>query len=266
MALRNVHLHILLVFACFIVINTGRYSTSQLLQDNRFTHTHVLPTSDYLTYPKLAMHSKKYLVVLFEVMLTQRLRGGRKNMRPDSGSQVRRRKRKQAFRKTKHEQEKISKKEVVKPVQKDGVGLVHPSRLKSSDVEVPISELRQRYKSKVLPQDRKEIAKTIGHYPGKRNFLPKYQRRQLKKLAVKKPYVPPAVPIVDTPILSNSSVTDTRSKRGSNHVADSSAEIDSEELSDLLGTVDPELMITKGSDGFADNNTFSGLASITRDR
>ncbi len=187
-------------------------------------------------------------------------------MRTDSGSQIRRRKKKQAVRKIKHEKEKSIKKEVVKPIQKEGVGFVHPSRLKASDVEIPISELRQRYKSKVLPQDRKEIAKTIGHYPGKRNFLPKYERRKLKKLAVKKPYIPPA-PVADTPTLSNSSATDNRRKRGNDVDAESSAEIDSEELSDLLGTVDPELMVTKGSEHlFADNNTFSGLAAITRDR
>jgi hypothetical protein len=205
--------------------------------------------------------------MLFESMLTLRLRGGRKNMRPDSGSQVRRRKKKHAFRKSKHEQEISKNKEVVKPVQKEGVGLVHPSRLKASDVDTPISELRQRFKSRVLPQDRREIAKTIGHYPGKRNFLPKYQRRQLKKLAVKKPFKPPEL-ATDATIISNPSASNSRGKRGRDAVADSSTEIDSEDLSDLLGTVDPELLITKGSgaDRSADNNTFAGLASITRDR
>ncbi len=73
----------------------------------------------------------------------------------------------------------------------EGGGAVHPTRLKQlpdakrlsalPSLKEPLSRLRKR----LAPQERtkKEIACDIGHYPGKKNFMNKHERRQLKKKA-----------------------------------------------------------------------------------
>ena len=79
-------------------------------------------------------------------------------------------------------------------VQVEGGGAVHPTRLKQLPdakrlsalpaLKEPLSKLRKR----LAPQQEQErtkrdIASAIGHYPRKRNFMNKHDRRQLKKQA-----------------------------------------------------------------------------------
>ena len=189
-------------------------------------------------------------------------------MNPKSGSQIRRKKKKQARRKSKIEMQKgAGQEEVAKPVLTKGVGLVHPTRLKEGHpADAPISELRQRFKSKALPEDRRIIAEKTGHYPGKRNFLPKWQRRQLRKLAVKKPL--PERPPAESKQPARNKTSDAQARRDPADESVSAADMDSEELSDLLATVDPDLVTSRGAGGAAldDNTTFASLRSLTQDR
>jgi hypothetical protein len=109
---------------------------------------------------------------------TLRLRGGRKNAKPDAPSQMRRIKKKKEKRKVSREsiRSTIKAEDSANPVKHEGLGWVHPTRIPSNK---PISALREEFNIPV--KDKKKIAAEFGHYPSKKNFMPKAMRRALRK-------------------------------------------------------------------------------------
>jgi hypothetical protein len=109
---------------------------------------------------------------------TLRLRGGRKNAKPDAPSQTRRIKKKKEKRKASREsiRSTIKAEDSAQPVKHEGHGWIHPTRIASNK---PISALREEFNVPV--KDKKKIAADFGHYPSKKNFMPKAMRRALRK-------------------------------------------------------------------------------------
>ena len=121
------------------------------------------------------------------------LRGGRR-MRPGAGSTIRHEKKRKEARKAAREEQRVRvRRENEQPlVHVQGGGAVHPTRLKKMPeakrlsslppIKEPLSNLRRRLgNEKEQQKTKKEIAAELGHYPGKKNFLNKHQRRKLKK-------------------------------------------------------------------------------------
>jgi hypothetical protein len=121
------------------------------------------------------------------------LRGGRR-MRPGAGSTIRHEKKRKEARKAAREEQRVRvRRENEQPlVHVQGGGAVHPTRLKKMPeakrlsslppIKEPLSNLRRRLSNdKEQQKTKKEIAAQLGHYPGKKNFLNKHQRRKLKK-------------------------------------------------------------------------------------
>jgi hypothetical protein len=125
--------------------------------------------------PKVNLHSHMLIDSAHNIL---RLRGGRKSMRPEAPSQLRRKMKKKDKRKASREtlRSAIKSEYSAKPVQHEGLGVVHPSRITSSK---PISALREDFKVPI--KDKKKIAAEFGHYPSKKNFMPKAVRRALRK-------------------------------------------------------------------------------------
>eukprot|EP00960_Hanusia_phi_P055965 763112-Hanusia_phi.AAC.3 len=121
-----------------------------------------------------------------------RLTGGRGKVKQMSvGAKARRTKKKKQVRRKKRDdvRKKRTEEFSMKPVRVGG-GLVHPTRLKGLTKEdfqetlqqkkQPLSQIRSRLKLK--HQSKKVMAKEMGHYPRKANFMPKQERRKLRKL------------------------------------------------------------------------------------
>ena len=121
------------------------------------------------------------------------LRGGRR-MRDGAPAAIRHKRKQKQWRQASREQDRrrVRLENGQSLVHVSGGGLIHPTRLKHTVRQAkllgtvpgpkePVSKLRMS--AGVLPRTKKCTAQETGHYPAKKNFLSKHERRALKRRA-----------------------------------------------------------------------------------
>ena len=121
------------------------------------------------------------------------LRGGRR-MRDGAPAAIRHKRKQKQWRQASREQDRrrVRLENGQSLVQVSGGGLIHPTRLKHTlgqakllgtlpGSKEPVSKLRMS--AGVLLRTKKCTAQETGHYPAKKNFLSKHERRALKRRA-----------------------------------------------------------------------------------